>query len=189
MTWSICPCAHILDLKCQIQKSIPYLPLTTSMCFIYLVYMWRKRGSSYLEIFKPWVYWQRDRTGQDRPLSGFKICWLRVNRKLILFSATFSQINNKACGKVTIPLQATKDSELVRQLVLQSPLGQKLLAGCFIKRAILSPRTALINFLIDEWCLHCLVQCWLPLPGVFLAECHSLSVHISRYFYLNVFFQ
>ncbi|TNN02374.1 hypothetical protein fugu_009861 [Takifugu bimaculatus] len=59
-------------------------------------------------------------------------------------------INNKACGTVTIPLQASKDLELVRQLVLESPLGQKLLAGCFIKRAILSPRTALINFLIDE---------------------------------------
>ncbi|CAG00022.1 unnamed protein product, partial [Tetraodon nigroviridis] len=59
-------------------------------------------------------------------------------------------INNKARGTVTIPLQATKDLELVQRHVLQSPLGQKLLAGCSIKRAVLSPRTALINFLIDE---------------------------------------
>ncbi|XP_029360221.1 probable leucine--tRNA ligase, mitochondrial [Echeneis naucrates] len=59
-------------------------------------------------------------------------------------------INNKACGTVTVPLQASKDSEQVQQLILESPLGQKLLRKCSIKRAILSPRTALINFLIDE---------------------------------------
>lgn len=59
-------------------------------------------------------------------------------------------INNKACGTVTVPLQASKDSERVRQLVLESPLGQKLLGERSIKRAILSPRTALINFLMDD---------------------------------------
>lgn len=145
------------------EEFLPYLPL--NMCFIYLVCMWRTIWSCYLEIFPPWwkVDWQRDRTGLS---VEFKICWSWVNH----YSSTYSQINNKACGTVTIPLQASKDLELVRQLVLQSPLGQKRLAGCFIKRAILSPRTALINFLIDEWRLRCLVQCWLPWPDVFLWE-------------------
>ncbi|KAK5606759.1 hypothetical protein CRENBAI_015824 [Crenichthys baileyi] len=60
------------------------------------------------------------------------------------------QINNKPCGTVTIPLQVSKDSSQVQQLVLESPIGQKLLSERSIKRAILSPRTALINFLVDE---------------------------------------
>ncbi|MED6282959.1 putative leucine--tRNA ligase, mitochondrial, partial [Characodon lateralis] len=59
-------------------------------------------------------------------------------------------INNKPCGTVTIPLQVSKDSSQVQQLVLESPVGQKLLSERSIKRAILSPRTALINFLVDE---------------------------------------
>uniref|UniRef100_A0A3Q1F7I8 leucine--tRNA ligase n=1 Tax=Acanthochromis polyacanthus TaxID=80966 RepID=A0A3Q1F7I8_9TELE len=59
-------------------------------------------------------------------------------------------INNKACGTVTVPLQVSKDSIRVQQLVLESPIGQKLLGERSIKRAILSPRTALINFLVDE---------------------------------------
>uniref|UniRef100_A0A3Q2EEF4 leucine--tRNA ligase n=1 Tax=Cyprinodon variegatus TaxID=28743 RepID=A0A3Q2EEF4_CYPVA len=59
-------------------------------------------------------------------------------------------INNKPCGTVTIPLQVSKDSSRVQQLVLESPIGQKLLSERSIKRAILSPRTALINFLVDE---------------------------------------
>lgn len=60
------------------------------------------------------------------------------------------RINNKACGTVTVPLQVSKDSSRVQQLVLESPIGQKLLRERSIKRAILSPRTALINFLVDE---------------------------------------
>ncbi|XP_070823316.1 leucine--tRNA ligase, mitochondrial [Chaetodon trifascialis] len=59
-------------------------------------------------------------------------------------------INNKACGTVTVPLQVSKELERVQQFVLESPLGQKLLGERSIKRAILSPRTALINFLTDE---------------------------------------
>uniref|UniRef100_A0A3Q3LIL1 leucine--tRNA ligase n=1 Tax=Labrus bergylta TaxID=56723 RepID=A0A3Q3LIL1_9LABR len=59
-------------------------------------------------------------------------------------------INNKPCGTVTVPLQVSKDFERVQQLVLESPLGQKHLGEHNIKRAILSPRTALINFLTDE---------------------------------------
>lgn len=59
-------------------------------------------------------------------------------------------INNKACGTVTVPLQVSKDSERVQQLILESPIGQKHLGERSIKRAILSPRTALINFLVDE---------------------------------------
>ncbi|XP_068616365.1 leucine--tRNA ligase, mitochondrial [Brachionichthys hirsutus] len=60
------------------------------------------------------------------------------------------RINNKVCGTMTVPLEVSKDAERVQQLVMQSPLGQELLSGRNIKRAILSPRTALINFLIDE---------------------------------------
>ncbi|XP_029958596.1 leucine--tRNA ligase, mitochondrial [Salarias fasciatus] len=59
-------------------------------------------------------------------------------------------INNKSCGTVTVPLQASKDSGRVEQLVLESSIGQKLLRQRSIKRVILSPRTALINFLVDE---------------------------------------
>ncbi|XP_071757740.2 leucine--tRNA ligase, mitochondrial [Centroberyx gerrardi] len=60
------------------------------------------------------------------------------------------RINNNVCGTVTVPLQMSRDAERVQQLVLESPLGQELLGDRRIKRAILSPRTALINFLIDE---------------------------------------
>lgn len=52
---------------------------------------------------------------------------------------------------MTVPLQESKDAARVQQLILESPLGQKLLSERSIKRAILSPRTALINFLVDEW--------------------------------------
>ncbi|KAF3839972.1 hypothetical protein F7725_018689 [Dissostichus mawsoni] len=48
-------------------------------------------------------------------------------------------INNKACGTVTVPLQVSKDSKRVQQLILESPLVQKHLGGRSIKRAILSP--------------------------------------------------
>uniref|UniRef100_A0A8D0CXY1 leucine--tRNA ligase n=1 Tax=Sander lucioperca TaxID=283035 RepID=A0A8D0CXY1_SANLU len=59
-------------------------------------------------------------------------------------------INNKACGTVNVPQQVSKDPERVQQFIVESPFGQKLLGERSIKRAILSPRTALINFLIDE---------------------------------------
>lgn len=59
-------------------------------------------------------------------------------------------INNKSCGVVTVPQEASKDSSRVEQLILESSLGQKLLSKRSIKRVILSPRTALINFLIDD---------------------------------------
>uniref|UniRef100_A0A7N8WNZ1 leucine--tRNA ligase n=1 Tax=Mastacembelus armatus TaxID=205130 RepID=A0A7N8WNZ1_9TELE len=59
-------------------------------------------------------------------------------------------INNQPSGTVTVPLQVSKDTEKVQQLVLESPLGQKLFSERSIKRAILSPRTALINFLTEE---------------------------------------
>ncbi|TTA40561.1 putative leucine--tRNA ligase, mitochondrial [Bagarius yarrelli] len=60
------------------------------------------------------------------------------------------RINNKACGSVTVPRQVVQDAEKIRKLVLESPLGIKLLADRVIKKAILSPRTALINFLVEE---------------------------------------
>lgn len=60
------------------------------------------------------------------------------------------RINNKLCGTVTVSSHVSQDAEQVRQVVLESPLGQRLLGDRPIKRVILSPRTALINFLIDE---------------------------------------
>ncbi|XP_039935602.1 leucine--tRNA ligase, mitochondrial isoform X2 [Hirundo rustica] len=59
-------------------------------------------------------------------------------------------INNKACGKVFVPQQAARNIEEVHELVLQSELGVKHLQGRAIKKAFLSPRTALINFLVQE---------------------------------------
>ncbi|XP_005999052.1 probable leucine--tRNA ligase, mitochondrial [Latimeria chalumnae] len=60
------------------------------------------------------------------------------------------RINNKACGTVSMPQQVAKNAEKVRELVLQSDLGIKHLKGYTIKKSFLSPRTALINFLIEE---------------------------------------
>lgn len=60
------------------------------------------------------------------------------------------RINNKACGSVIVPRQVAQDAEKVQELVLGSPLGMKLLADRVVKKAILSPRTALINFLVEE---------------------------------------
>ncbi|XP_033618598.1 probable leucine--tRNA ligase, mitochondrial [Fukomys damarensis] len=59
-------------------------------------------------------------------------------------------INNKACGTVPVPQQVVRDQARVHELVLQSQLGARLLQGRSIKKAILSPRTALINFLVQE---------------------------------------
>uniref|UniRef100_A0AAZ3Q3M9 leucine--tRNA ligase n=1 Tax=Oncorhynchus tshawytscha TaxID=74940 RepID=A0AAZ3Q3M9_ONCTS len=60
------------------------------------------------------------------------------------------RVNNKVCGTVLVPRQVAQDTEQVRALVLGSELGQRLLGDRTIKKAILSPRTALINFLIEE---------------------------------------
>ncbi|NXY90488.1 SYLM protein, partial [Alcedo cyanopectus] len=59
-------------------------------------------------------------------------------------------INNKACGTVLVPQQAARNFEEVHELVLQSDLGAKHLQGRTIKKAFLSPRTTLINFLVQE---------------------------------------
>uniref|UniRef100_A0A803VHJ8 leucine--tRNA ligase n=1 Tax=Ficedula albicollis TaxID=59894 RepID=A0A803VHJ8_FICAL len=59
-------------------------------------------------------------------------------------------INNKACGKVFVPQQAARNFEEVHELVLRSELGVKHLQGRAIRKAFLSPRTALINFLVQE---------------------------------------
>lgn len=61
-----------------------------------------------------------------------------------------SQINNKACGKIPVPQQVAQDQDKVHELVLQSELGVRLLQGRSIQKAFLSPRTALINFLVQE---------------------------------------
>ncbi|KAM5313667.1 leucine--tRNA ligase, mitochondrial isoform 2-T3 [Glossophaga mutica] len=59
-------------------------------------------------------------------------------------------INNKACGQVPVPQQVARDQDKVHELVLQSELGARHLQGRSIKKAFLSPRTALINFLVQE---------------------------------------
>ncbi|KAM6169321.1 leucine--tRNA ligase, mitochondrial [Rhynchocyon petersi] len=59
-------------------------------------------------------------------------------------------INNKACGKIPVPQHVAQDQDKVHELVLQSELGVRLLQGRSIKKAFLSPRTALINFLVQE---------------------------------------
>ncbi|XP_025128607.3 probable leucine--tRNA ligase, mitochondrial isoform X2 [Bubalus bubalis] len=59
-------------------------------------------------------------------------------------------INNKACGKVPVPQHVAQDQDKVHELVLQSELGVRLLQGRSIKKAFLSPRTALISFLVQE---------------------------------------
>ncbi|XP_019579619.2 leucine--tRNA ligase, mitochondrial [Rhinolophus sinicus] len=59
-------------------------------------------------------------------------------------------INNKACGKIPVPQQVAQDQDKVHELVLQSELGVRLLQGRSIQKAFLSPRTALINFLVQE---------------------------------------
>ncbi|XP_069069519.1 leucine--tRNA ligase, mitochondrial [Pleurodeles waltl] len=59
-------------------------------------------------------------------------------------------INNKAFGKITVPNNMSKNTEKVTELVLQSDLGVKYLQGHTIKKTFLSPRTALINFLVEN---------------------------------------
>ncbi|XP_076433564.1 leucine--tRNA ligase, mitochondrial isoform X4 [Peromyscus maniculatus bairdii] len=59
-------------------------------------------------------------------------------------------INNKAYGKISVPQQVALDQDKVHELVLKSELGIRLLQGRSIKKAFLSPRTALINFLVQE---------------------------------------
>ncbi|KAK1172279.1 putative leucine--tRNA ligase, mitochondrial [Acipenser oxyrinchus oxyrinchus] len=60
------------------------------------------------------------------------------------------RINNKACGSVSVPQQVARNAEAVRELVLRSELGTTHLHNRTIKKAILSPRTALINFLVED---------------------------------------
>ncbi|XP_015447229.1 probable leucine--tRNA ligase, mitochondrial isoform X3 [Pteropus alecto] len=59
-------------------------------------------------------------------------------------------INNKACGEILVPQHVARDQDKVHELVLQSELGVRLLQGRSIKKAFLSPRTALINFLVQD---------------------------------------
>lgn len=49
-----------------------------------------------------------------------------------------------------MPQHVAQDQDKVHELVLQSELGARLLQGRSIKKAFLSPRTALINFLVQE---------------------------------------
>lgn len=79
--------------------------------------------------------------------------WPKVDPKYLQPSDVVEMsvlINNKACGKVAVPQQAARNFEEVHELVLQSELGVKHLQGRAIKKAFLSPRTALINFLVQE---------------------------------------
>ncbi|XP_030640342.1 leucine--tRNA ligase, mitochondrial [Chanos chanos] len=79
--------------------------------------------------------------------------WPRVDPEYLQIPDTLEvsvRINNKTCGTVTVPRQVAQDTEKVRELVLASPLGDSLLGNRVIKKAILSPRTALINFLVED---------------------------------------
>lgn len=67
-----------------------------------------------------------------------------------MFSLCSPQINNKACGSISVPREVAQDAQKVQELVLNSPLGARLLSDRVIKKAFLSPRTALINFLVEE---------------------------------------
>ncbi|XP_043925950.1 probable leucine--tRNA ligase, mitochondrial [Protopterus annectens] len=60
------------------------------------------------------------------------------------------QINNKACGTVSVTQDLAKNAEKVCQIILQSELGIRHLQGHAIKKVFLSPRTALINFLVEK---------------------------------------
>ncbi|XP_060705806.1 probable leucine--tRNA ligase, mitochondrial isoform X1 [Hemiscyllium ocellatum] len=60
------------------------------------------------------------------------------------------RINNQVCGSVNLPQRVVQNIERVQELILQSELGIKQLQGRVIKKAILSPRAALINFLVEE---------------------------------------
>ncbi|XP_066484383.1 leucine--tRNA ligase, mitochondrial [Tiliqua scincoides] len=59
-------------------------------------------------------------------------------------------INNKPCGKVGVPQEVAQNPEVVRELIVQSTLGTEHLQGRTITKFFLSPRTALVNFLIQE---------------------------------------
>ncbi|XP_064025896.1 leucine--tRNA ligase, mitochondrial [Pogoniulus pusillus] len=79
--------------------------------------------------------------------------WPKVDLEYLQLSDVVEMsvlINNKACGKVPVPQQAARNCQEVHRLVLQSELGAKHLQGRTIKKAFLSPRTALINFLVQE---------------------------------------
>uniref|UniRef100_A0A4W3I615 leucine--tRNA ligase n=1 Tax=Callorhinchus milii TaxID=7868 RepID=A0A4W3I615_CALMI len=79
--------------------------------------------------------------------------WPNVDREYLQQPDTVEmtiRINNKVCGSVSMPQQVAVDAEQVRELVLQSELGIRQLQGRAIKKVFLSPRTALINFLVDE---------------------------------------
>lgn len=67
-----------------------------------------------------------------------------------ILSLLCPQINNKACGSISVAREVAQDAQKLQDLVLKSPLGARLLTGRVIKRVILSPRTALINFLLDQ---------------------------------------
>lgn len=82
-------------------------------------------------------------------------CYRHVINIYVIYTCVFYslfvlQINNKACGSVSVPRQVAQDAEKVRELVLASPLGITNLADKVIKKSILSPRTALINFLVED---------------------------------------
>lgn len=79
--------------------------------------------------------------------------WPSVDPEYLQTSDTLQlsvRINNKACGEVSVPREVAHDLQKLQELVLNSPLGARLLSDRTIKKAILSPRTALINFLVDE---------------------------------------
>lgn len=81
---------------------------------------------------------------------NFNACVLTLIVTLLSSILVSPQINNKACGEVSVPREVAQDVQKLQELVLNSPLGTRLLSDRTIKKAILSPRTALINFLVDD---------------------------------------
>ncbi|KAI1885619.1 hypothetical protein AGOR_G00205690 [Albula goreensis] len=79
--------------------------------------------------------------------------WPSVDPEYLVIPDTLEfvvRINNKVCGKVVVPRDVAQDAEVVQELVLRSTLGKQLIGQRTIKKAILSPRTSLINFLVDD---------------------------------------
>lgn len=136
----------------------PCPPLTT--CLKDSLYMWKKRrGLSFWYFFCQEEDFGYGLTGQSLVLHSLETPWkgnIWPRSSVAVSNPGFhphTQINNKFYGKVTTPLHESKDLERVQRLILESPLGQEHLSQHSIKKAILSPRTALINFLVDQWYL------------------------------------
>ncbi|XP_039592441.1 probable leucine--tRNA ligase, mitochondrial isoform X1 [Polypterus senegalus] len=60
------------------------------------------------------------------------------------------RINNKPCGSISVPQQDARNAELIQEMILSSELGHRHLRDKKIRKAILAPRVALMNFVVEE---------------------------------------